>query len=247
MKNLLYACVAAIATTSAATAVEVQLLDRAVLNDYQYSYGGISGGIGPAPTDGQNQLELDFTGAVSGEFPGGGSGGGDGSNVGLIADPTVAGQETFRITGEIEGFGAVGAGDYNYAAELQFQDNENTLGLALSNPANQVVFFFSPSDLNAVGPTAFDITVGAADLNGDRGDLTDLANLIAAGEIDNININFNAGQGTDFYGADADAGFRVRNVAVFQNQLATIPEPSALAGLALVGGLVATRRRRRSR
>ncbi|MEL7237254.1 MAG: hypothetical protein AAGK78_00205, partial [Planctomycetota bacterium] len=210
-KQLILAAAAAAVAGSAglASGQVVTLLDRDVLNDYQYTYGGIAGGIGPAPTDGQNQLELDFSGAAAGSFPGGGSGGGQGDFVGLVGDPTVAGQDSFTITGEIEGFG--GTGDYEYGAEFQFQDPENSLGITGQNPANAVIISFGLSDTAADGATAFSVTLDSSSSFA-RGSFADVATLLSTGELDNLNINVNAGQGTDFYGADDDAGFRLRNV-----------------------------------
>jgi len=221
----------------AIASAEIVLVDRADLNDYQYSYGGITATINTAP-DGFNQVEADFTGAAAGSFPGFGSGGGSGANVGSILDPLSPASGAFNVSGEIEGFG--GTGDYVFNAELQFQDADNVLGVTGQNPNNAIIISFQLTDANAAGGTAFSFSFDSS-ATFDRGSFADLSTLVAAGEVDNINININAGQGTNFYGADAGNGFRTRGVIVTQ----AIPEPSALAGLGLlaIGGMIGRRRR----
>lgn len=243
MKRLLFTIAALIGfSASTAMAQTVQVLDRATLNDYGYSYGGIT-----ATSDGTS-VSADFSGAAAGSFPGFGSGGADDVNAANIVDPTVAGQSTFTITGQLLGVGAADPTQtYTYGGELQFQDIGNDSGLGPSdNPNNIVNVQFNISyDGSVAGPQDFEVVLDLNTASYARGTIDDIVTLLNTGEMDSLGINLNAGQGTDFYGADDSAGFSTSNVQVTQSVVSQIPEPSSLAllGLMSIAGIGVRRRR----
>ncbi len=237
---LLLATAALLGTSAVSNAAAVLIMSRATLNDYSYTYGN---GITAATNNPANtEVNADFTNAIAGEFPGFGSGGNDTAFASVVADPTVATQDQFIITGFIDAFGAANATDnYQYAAELQFQDFENSLGITDGNNQNAVLIAFNLTiDGTIAGPQMFTVTVdGTNSFN--RGSLADIATLVNTSELDAVAININAGQGTDFYGQDPTNGFRTSGIQVTQEQ---VPEPSSALLMAL-SALALTAKRRR--
>lgn len=216
----------------------VLVFDRSLALDYQYSYGGIT-----ATLDAPNaRINADFTGQQPGGFPGFGSGGADGSRISQVADPTVPTQDQFTITGSIEGFGAASSNAiYQYGVEFQFQDFNNSLGVTGGNPQNAVIISSQVTFNGATsGPQTFTLNLNQSSTF-TRGSLADVATLISNSELDGLAVNLNAGQGTDFYGPDNNAGFSLRNLQIRQEQ---VPEPSSALLLGITGLAALIRRRR---